>query len=156
VNLALSLLYAAERMPNAEALAGEGMRLNYRQLRTRAAEIAAGLTARGVERGDRVACVLPNEPEMVELYWGTQWLGACFVPLSHRASQHDLDYCIGLGRGVRQRRIRARGAGPGRAHSTSATDPALHLGTGGQGVPARTAQSAPADCRRSFSMVSIR
>jgi non-ribosomal peptide synthetase component F len=50
VNLALSLLYAAERTPNAEALAGEGMRLTYRQLRTRAAEIAAGLTARGVER----------------------------------------------------------------------------------------------------------
>jgi 2-furoate---CoA ligase len=39
--------------------------------------------------------VLPNEPETVELYWGTEWLGACFVPLSRRVSEADLDYCVG-------------------------------------------------------------
>jgi 2-furoate---CoA ligase len=94
VNLALSLLYAAERTPDAEALVGERERLTYAQLRERAARIASGLDARGVRRGDRVACVLKNEAETVELYWGAQWLGACFVPLSHRASQADLDYCI--------------------------------------------------------------
>ena len=94
MNLALSLLYAAERTPDAEALVGDGRRLTYAQLRTRAAEMAAGLVERGVERGDRVACVLRNKTETVELYWGTQWLGACFVPLSHRISQEDLDYCI--------------------------------------------------------------
>jgi len=94
VNLALSLLYAAERTPDADALVGESERLTYTQLRARAAEIAAGLAERGVERGDRIACVLRNETETVELYWGTQWLGACFVPLSHRVSQADLDYCI--------------------------------------------------------------
>jgi 2-furoate---CoA ligase len=94
VNLGLSLLYAAERTPDAEALVGTGTRLTYAQLRARAAEVAAGLAERGVERGDRVACVLRNETETVELYWGTQWLGACFVPLSHRVSQADLDYCI--------------------------------------------------------------
>jgi len=94
MNLALSLLYAAERTPDAEALVGDGRRLTYAQLRTRAAEMAAGLVERGVERGDRVAGVLRNKTETVELYWGTQWLGACFVPLSHRISQEDLDYCI--------------------------------------------------------------
>jgi 2-furoate---CoA ligase len=31
--------------------------------------------------------------ESVELYWACQWLGATFVPLSHRVSQADLDYC---------------------------------------------------------------
>ena len=94
MNLALSLLYAAERTPEAEALVGERERLTYGDLRERAARIAAGLGARGVERGDRVACVLANEPETVELYWGCQWLGACFVPLSHRLAEADLDYCI--------------------------------------------------------------
>jgi 2-furoate---CoA ligase len=39
--------------------------------------------------------VLRNDPETVELYWGAQWLGAVFVPLSHRMSAADLDYCIG-------------------------------------------------------------
>jgi 2-furoate---CoA ligase len=94
VNLGLSLLYAAERTPDAAALVGEGTRLTYTALRERAAQVAAGLAERAVAPGDRVACVLRNEPETVELYWGTQWLGACLVPLSHRVSQADLDYCI--------------------------------------------------------------
>jgi len=94
VNLALSLLYAAERTPDAEALVGERERLTYVELRERAARIAAGLEKRGVHRGQRVACVLTNEIETVQLYWGAQWLGACVVPLSPRISQTDLDYCI--------------------------------------------------------------
>ena len=94
MNLALSLLCAAERTPAAEALVGERERLTYLQLRERAARIAGGLAARGIAAGDRVACVLANEPETVELYWGCQWLGACVVPLSHRLSEADLGYCI--------------------------------------------------------------
>src|SRR3970040_580138 len=94
MNLALSLLYAAERTPDAEALVGERERLTYAELCERASRIAAGLAERGVGRGDRVACVLRNEPETVELYWGSQWLGACFVPLSHRVTTEDLEYCI--------------------------------------------------------------
>jgi 2-furoate---CoA ligase len=95
VNLAQSLLAAAERTPEAEALAGEAERLTYDGLRERAARIAAGLAAQGVSPGNRVACVLANEPETVELYWGCQWLGAVIVPLSHRVSEADLAYCIG-------------------------------------------------------------
>jgi 2-furoate---CoA ligase len=95
MNLALSLLYAVERAPDAEALAGARTRLTYAELRERAARIASGLAARGVGRGDRVACVLANEPETVELYWACQWLGAVVVPLSHRLSASDLDYCVG-------------------------------------------------------------
>jgi 2-furoate---CoA ligase len=94
VNLALSLLYAAERAPSREALVGDGTRVTYAELRAAAARIAAGLEARGVAAGDRVACVLANEPETVELYWACQWLGAVFVPLSHRVSDADLAYCI--------------------------------------------------------------
>jgi 2-furoate---CoA ligase len=94
VNLALSLLYAAEREPDAEALVDEEEGLTFAQLRERASRVASGLVRRDVARGDRVACVLTNERETVELYWACQWLGAVFVPLSHRVSQDDLEYCI--------------------------------------------------------------
>jgi 2-furoate---CoA ligase len=94
VNLGSSLLAAAERTPDAEALVGPGSRSTYAELHRRRARIAAALAERQVGRGDRVACVLRNEPETVELYWATQWLGACFVPLSHRISDEDLEYCI--------------------------------------------------------------
>jgi 2-furoate---CoA ligase len=87
VNLALSLLAAAEQNPQAEALPGIG----YAELRERAARLAGGL---GLERGERIATVLDNRVETALLYWAAQWSGAVFVPLSWRASQPDLDYCI--------------------------------------------------------------
>jgi 2-furoate---CoA ligase len=87
VNLALSLLGAAERQPQAEALPG----ITYAELRERAARIAGGL---GLEPGERLATVLDNRVETALLYWAAQWCGAIFVPLSWRASPADIDYCI--------------------------------------------------------------
>jgi 2-furoate---CoA ligase len=87
VNLAVSLLAAAERHPEAEALPG----LGYATLRERAARIAGGLA---LERGERLAVVLDNRVETAVLYWAAQWAGAVFVPLSWRLSETELDYCV--------------------------------------------------------------
>jgi 2-furoate---CoA ligase len=95
VNLALSLLYAAERTPDAEALVDGEVRLTYGQLRERAARLARGLEELGLERGDRLAAVLRNRHELAELYWAAQWLGATFVPLSWRATEAEIEYCLG-------------------------------------------------------------
>ena len=70
------------------------MRLSYRALRERAARLARGLAERGVGPGDRVAAIARNRRETVELFWASQWLGAVFVPLSHRASPEDVEYCL--------------------------------------------------------------
>src|SRR6266508_556761 len=94
VNLALSLVYAAERDPEREALVDGDARLTYRSVREGAARIATSLEQLGLTRGERLAAVLRNRHETVALYWATQWLGATFVPLSWRATQHELDYCI--------------------------------------------------------------
>jgi 2-furoate---CoA ligase len=87
MNLASSLLAASERQPEAEALPG----MTYAELHERAARIAGGLD---LEPGERLATVLDNRVETALLYWAAQWCGAVFVPLSWRASQVDLDYCI--------------------------------------------------------------
>ncbi|MCC6222134.1 MAG: AMP-binding protein [Thermoleophilia bacterium] len=94
MNLALTLLYAAERTPEAEALVEGDVRVTYRELRDRAARLAAGLAARGIEPGDRVALVARNRLESAELLWACAWLGAVLVPLSHRIARTDLDYCV--------------------------------------------------------------
>jgi 2-furoate---CoA ligase len=94
MNLALSLLYAAERTPEAEAVVDGRVRLTYAQLLARARRVAGGLAESGVERGDRVTAVVKPSREAVELYWACQWLGAVFVPLSHRVSRTELDYCV--------------------------------------------------------------
>lgn len=94
MNLARSLLYAAERTPESEAVVHGDSRLTYAALRERAARLARGLEERGVGPGDRLAAVARNRRETAELFWACQWLGAVFVPLSHRVSRDDLDYCV--------------------------------------------------------------
>ncbi len=95
MNLAASLEAAAARNPDAEALVQRGgVRLTYAQLLERAQRLAGGLAAQGLGRGDRLAVVLDNRAETVELYWAAQWLGAVFVPLSWRLADEELDYCI--------------------------------------------------------------
>jgi 2-furoate---CoA ligase len=93
VNLALSLLYAAERDPDSEAVVDGDVRFTYAELRERVARVAGGLAGRGLRAGDRLAAVVRCRAESAQLYWACQWLGATFVPLSPRASSADLAYC---------------------------------------------------------------
>jgi 2-furoate---CoA ligase len=93
VNLALSLLYAAERTPGAEAVVQGETRFTYAALAERAARLAGGLAAEGLGPGDRLAAVVRPRHQSAQLYWACQWLGATFVPLSPRVSAADIAYC---------------------------------------------------------------
>ena len=94
MNLAMSLLAAAERQPDAEALVDGDSRITYGALHASATRIAGGLAELGVNQGDRVATVLKNSSTMVELFWACQSLGSCFVPLSWRSSRAEVEYCV--------------------------------------------------------------
>ena len=54
MNLALSLQYAAERNPEAEAVVDGEARFTYAELRDRAARLAGGLAGEGLARGERL------------------------------------------------------------------------------------------------------
>jgi 2-furoate---CoA ligase len=94
VNLAVQLEAVAAAHPGREAVVQEELRLTYPQLRERAARLARSLEQLGLKTGERLATVLDNRHETVELYWATQWLGAVFVPLSWRLTEQELTYCI--------------------------------------------------------------
>ena len=94
MNLALTLLAAAERHGEGEALVDGDTRLDYGGLHERAARLAGGLAELGLERGGRLCALLTNRHETVELYWATQWLGAWFVPLNFRLSSEEVGYCV--------------------------------------------------------------
>ena len=94
MNLATSLLAAAERDPGQEAVADGDVRLTYTGLLEQAMSVAAGLGQLGAQAGDRIAAVLRNRSETVALFWACQWLGACFVPLSWRNPPEDVRYCV--------------------------------------------------------------
>jgi oxalate---CoA ligase len=60
----------------------DGERVTHTELRERAAAIAGRLRAAGVERGGRVAIVLPNGPEIIEVLLGVAAAGAAAAPLN--------------------------------------------------------------------------
>lgn len=66
------------------ALAPGGVRLSFSELETRVRGIATALAAHGFKAGDRLALLLPNGPEYIELVYACAWLGVIAVPLNTR------------------------------------------------------------------------
>ena len=64
------------------ALGSAGRRLTYGQLNDLACRCASGLAKAGIRPGDKVALLLPNEPEFLICYFGVLKAGACVVPLN--------------------------------------------------------------------------
>ena len=68
-----------------------GERLSYRQLDARADAFAAQLD---VNRGDRVGILAHNCVEYIDAFFGAPRAGAIVVPLSTRATAHELDAIV--------------------------------------------------------------
>ena len=58
---------AARYYPEKTAFSSGGHRQTFQELHARAGRIASALAGRGFNKGDRLALLLPNEPEFVEL-----------------------------------------------------------------------------------------
>jgi long-chain acyl-CoA synthetase len=86
-----SLGRAVRCFPRRTALASGPKRTTFRELHDRVAHIAATLRRRGFGAGDRLAILLPNEPEYIELVYACSWLGVIAVPLNTRLSQPEID-----------------------------------------------------------------
>ncbi|MFF5494398.1 AMP-binding protein [Streptomyces aquilus] len=73
----------------------DGTRRTYAQTRTAAATMAGALAQQGCRPGDRVAALLSNRVELIDLVLGCAWLGAVVVPLNTalhgRLLRHALD-----------------------------------------------------------------
>jgi long-chain acyl-CoA synthetase len=86
-----SLGRASRYYPKRTALAPGGTRLTFRELDERVANVAAALSRLGFEAGDRLAFLLPNGPEYIELVYACSWLGVIAVPLNTRLSAVEID-----------------------------------------------------------------
>jgi D-alanine--poly(phosphoribitol) ligase subunit 1 len=76
------ILHHAGVAPDRAAAQDLDRRLDYAGLHTEVGEVAAGLVARGVTPGDRVAIHLPNSVDFVVTALAALWVGAIFVPLA--------------------------------------------------------------------------
>jgi len=78
----------------AKALASPGKYLNFRELHDRVAGIAGALSEHGFRTGDRLALLLPNETDYIELIYACAWLGVIIVPLNIRLSATEIDHIL--------------------------------------------------------------
>ena len=86
-----SLGRAARYFPEHTALVSNGTRSTFRELHARVGRIAAALTKHGFKAGDRLAILLPNEPDYIQLVYACAWLGVTAVPLNTRLSVKEID-----------------------------------------------------------------
>jgi acyl-CoA synthetase (AMP-forming)/AMP-acid ligase II len=86
-----SLGRALRFYPGRAALARDGRLLTFRELHTRVEGIAATLHSHGFGAGDRLALLLPNGPDYIELMYACSLLGVIAVPLNTRLSTKEID-----------------------------------------------------------------
>src|ERR1700732_3750256 len=89
-----SLGRASRYYPERTALVLGGTRVTFRDLQDRVARIAAALSRLGLGAGDRLAVLLPNGPEYIELVYACGWLGVIVVPINTRLAQPELDHIL--------------------------------------------------------------
>lgn len=68
-----------------------GERFTYADLNCRAEQAAQTIAARGIEAGDRFGLLAYNCVEFLDLFFGAMKCGAIVVPLSTRATAHELN-----------------------------------------------------------------
>ncbi len=66
----------------------------FRELHERVSRVAAALAGHGFQRGDRLAILLPNSSEYIELIYACSRLGVIAVPLNTRLSPTEIDHVL--------------------------------------------------------------
>ncbi|HEY4588913.1 MAG TPA: AMP-binding protein, partial [Thermoanaerobaculia bacterium] len=82
------------RAPEKPALRFQDDTFTYGDLFARADALAAGLAARGVSKGDRVAFFLGNRPEFVIAYLAVIRLGAAMVPINLAYREREISHML--------------------------------------------------------------
>jgi crotonobetaine/carnitine-CoA ligase len=84
----------AEATPDAPFLTFQGSHCTYADALRRAERAAAALASIGVGKGDKVALMLPNSLEILDLWFGTSLLGAVMVPVNTGLKGDGLRYIV--------------------------------------------------------------
>ncbi|HLI55793.1 MAG TPA: long-chain fatty acid--CoA ligase [Actinomycetota bacterium] len=92
LNLGLLLRESASAYPDKTALAIGDVTLSYSAVDGFAQRFAGALHALGVERGQRVALLLPNVPQFTIAYFGSHYAAAPVVPLNVLLTADEIAY----------------------------------------------------------------
>ena len=82
MNIGQVLAHHARFRPAHPAFVFEGLEQTYDTFNRQVNRMANAMSGAGIRKGDKVAAVLPNCPELWMLYWAAAKIGAVAVPLS--------------------------------------------------------------------------
>ncbi|MDE5414919.1 class I adenylate-forming enzyme family protein [Alkalihalobacterium chitinilyticum] len=94
MNVGFMLKRNARHYPNKLAVVVGDLRLTYKEFNDRVNQTANSLVQLGVNKGDKVAMLLSNSIEMLELFWATAKIGAVIVPLNPMVKGKDNVFII--------------------------------------------------------------
>jgi long-chain acyl-CoA synthetase len=92
LNLAASLEHSAKELPGKTAIVFGDKRFTYEQINALANQVANGLTAAGITKGDKVALSCPNLPYFPMIYYGILKAGAVVVPINVLLKGNEIAY----------------------------------------------------------------
>ena len=97
MNVSRLLCRAASVAPEAPAIQlGEQVLRDYRGFARRAGQLATTLASRlGLAPGERVAILLQNRPEYLELLWGAWTAGLAVVPINAKLHPREVEFILG-------------------------------------------------------------
>src|ERR1700755_2058334 len=93
-SMAGMLRWRARRRRDATAVICGGERRTYAELDDRSERIAAGLLARGLTTGDRVAVLMANRIEYLEIYQAAARSGLTLVPVNPALTGPEIEYIL--------------------------------------------------------------
>ncbi len=88
---------AADIYPDRLAVVHGARRYSWAEAHRRCRRLASALARRGVVRGDTVACMLTNTPEMFDAHFGVPMLGAILNALNYRLDSASIAFILGHG-----------------------------------------------------------
>ncbi len=86
----LFLERSADAFPDKPAIRYGSASLTYQQMKNAAIHLARALEAAGIEAGDRVACLMPNIPQMLIAHFGVPLRHAILVAVNTRLSGPEI------------------------------------------------------------------
>ena len=97
-NIGLFVAKRAALQPNHEAIVdvASGKRLTYSALDARCNRLGNALVDGGLKAGDRVATLMLNSAEFVEIFFGGAKVGAAIVPLNWRLVADERFASVGI------------------------------------------------------------
>jgi len=94
MNIAFWVQRWRELHPDKPAIIFNGRTITYRELHARSNQTAAWMQFLGIEKGDRVAVMLANSLEFIDVFLACSRLGAIFVPINYRITAAELRHPI--------------------------------------------------------------